>query len=236
MIRRFLLLTVVWSLGFGCAAEAADVPSASVYAKPKLVKQANPVKAQKKPQKTSIVKPKAGPQVAAVPAVRSIPAVKPVVKEEQVAVSPEVQVDPGGKEINLSWVLDPLSANADGKKKEGSASVEGNLVVLETGYVTKPYMVIELEGHIVKTAESTVRIDIKISGKNHSVTWPLDDVKSGKFKVKLDAPMVEGKLPAYIPVSAIALVTNDNKKGGAAMVSLEKITIRVGKVNVSDAQ
>jgi hypothetical protein len=236
MIRRFLLLTVLWSLGFGCVAEAADVPSASVYAKPKVAKVSKPIKIRKLAKKADIVKPKAALQTANEPAVKLAPAVKPAIKEEQVAVSPDVQIDPGGREINLSWVLDPLSANADGKKKEGSASVEGNLVVLETGYVTQPYMVIELEGHIVKSAESTVRIDIKIAGKNNSVTWPLDDVKSGKFKVKLDAPMVEGKLPAYIPVSAIALVTNANKKGGAAMVSLEKITIRVGKVTVSDAQ
>jgi hypothetical protein len=225
MIRRFLLLIVLSCIGFGPLALAADVPSQSVYAKPKAVKVAKPPKVAKKrgtkPVKQAMNVPKAKPDET--------------LQEKQVAVSPDVEVQAGGKEILLSWVLDPLSANADGIKREGSASVEGNLVVLEPGYVTSPYMVIELSGHIIKTTDTTARIDIKIAGKSHSVTWPLDDVKSGKFTIKLDAPMAEGKLPAYLPVSAIAFVTNA-KKAGAAMVSLEKITIRLGKVRLSVAQ
>ncbi len=225
MIRRFLLCIVLSWFGFGSIAWAADLPTRSVYAKPK----AAIVKLKPKTEIKRSLKP--------VEQASPVPAAKPVegLEEKQVAVSPDVAVVPVGKEINLAWVLDPLSANADGGKKESSASVEGNLVVLESGYVTSPYMVIELQGHIVKTVNTTVRIDIKIGGKNHSVNWPLDDVKSGSFKVKLDAAMAEGELPAYIPVSAIAFVTNA-KKGGAAMVSLEKITIRVGKVRVSNAQ
>jgi hypothetical protein len=226
MIRRFLLLTFLSCQGFVFAAHAADVPAASVYAKPK------PTKA-KPPIKTRISRKI---ETKPVPQILKTRSVAPAKDDKQVSMTPDVQIPSVGKEIDLSWVLDPLSANADGKKKEGSASVEGNLVVLDPGTVSSPYMVIELEGHIVKTAETTARIDIKVAGKNHTVTWPLDDVKSGTFKVTLDSSMQEGKLPATIPVSAIAIVTNASKKGGAAMVSLERIKIRVGKVSLSDAQ
>lgn len=211
MIRQ-VLLAVLSFIVFASVGKAADLPSAGVYAKSRTVKILKTPMVQNRP-KPKLTKPVQNP----------------------VSASPEIAKPVTGQEIDMSWVLDPLVANADGGKKEDSASVEGNLVVPEPGYVTAPYMVIELNGHIVKTTDTTVRIDIQIGGKNHTVTWPADDVQAGKFNMSLNADMPEGKLPGYFPVSAIAFVTN-TKKGGAAMVSLEKINIRVGKVRVAATQ
>ncbi len=211
MIRQ-VLLAVLSFIVFASVGKAADLPSAGVYAKSRTVKILKTPMVQNRP-KPKLTKPVQNPAIA----------------------SPEIAEPVTGQEIDMSWVLDPLVANVDGGKKEDSAGVEGNLVVSEPGYVTAPYMLIELNGHIVKTTDTTVRLDINIGGKNHTTAWPTDDVQAGKFKITLNAVMPEGKLPDYFPVSAIAFVTN-NRRGGAAMVSLEKINIRVGKVRVAATQ
>jgi hypothetical protein len=222
MIRRVFLLALSCCV-FAAYGKAADVPSASVYAK--------------QPSAKLQKRPKASPAKHAV----KIPSAKPGLPKDQERVTATRSI-PGtdkyaakGGEIDLAWVLDPLVANADGGKKEDSASIQGNVVVPEPGYISAPYMVLELNGHIVKTADTTVRLDVKISGKNYTTSWPAEDVQAGRFKVILNASVPEGELPEYFKVSAIAFVTNASKRG-AAMVSLEKLNIRVGKVSVANTQ
>ncbi len=218
MIRRVLCL-VLSCFVFAAIGKAADMPSASVYA------QHSVVKIQKK-QKPGVIKHKAKISAAKFRQAKD---------QEQLIVTRSMPKVDKAQEIDLSWVLDPLVANADGGKKEDSAAIQGNLVVPEPGYISAPYMQIVLNGHIVKTADTTVRLDIKIDGKNHTTSWPADDIQAGKFTITLNAEISEGKLPAYFPVSAIAFVTNSSKRG-AAMVSLEKINIRIGKERVATTQ
>ncbi len=218
MIRRVLWL-VLSCFVFAVVGKAADVPSASVYTKHSTVK----IKKMPRPGVTK--------QAAKTRAARPLQ----VKDQERLIVTRSIPELDKAQEMDLSWVLDPLVANADGGKKEDSAAIQGNMVVPEPGYISAPYMQIELNGHIVKTADTTVRLDIKIDGKNHTTSWAADDIQAGKFKITLNAEMAEGNLPAYFPVSAIAFVTNSSKRG-AAMVSLEKINIRVGKVSVAATQ
>lgn len=227
MIRSALLAIWVVFTGFGMQAEAADVPSSPRLKVAKIVKLAVPrKKAASQLRKAVTFVPKAQkpkPQVAA----ETDPAsVTPPEDEPEVAV---VVPDSPSEELELSWFLDSLVANADGPKGEGSASMEGNLIVAEPGYVSSPYMVIELSGHIVKTLATTVRVDVKIGNVQRSVIWNSGEVKSGRFSVSLNAPMSAGKLPGYFPVSAIALVQREGKQG-VALVSLERIRVRLGKV------
>ncbi|MBL8789524.1 MAG: hypothetical protein JNM45_03445 [Rhizobiales bacterium] len=135
----------------------------------------------------------------------------------------------------LTWSPGPLIANADGAKNELGVSVEGNLVVDEPGTVTSPYMVIELTGHIVKTQNSTVRIDVKVGNSHRSITWPSDDTHTGKFREQITMQLPEGALPSYFPVTALAFVSKTGK-GSVAMVSLEKISVRIGKVTTAATQ
>ena len=134
--------------------------------------------------------------------------------------------------INLSWTLDPLVANADGGKNEGSASVSGNLVIDRPGQKFGPQLTIELIGHIVKTPQSVVRLDIQIGSIKRTVTWDADVTKSGTFKIILDEKVPVGVLPDTLPASALAFVTKDGE-GRAAMISLEKINLRVGKLRIA---
>ncbi len=126
---------------------------------------------------------------------------------------------------NLAWVLGPMTANADGGKREGSISATANIVVDKPGTIIGPEMVIEIEGHVVKTIQSTVRLDIHVGNINKSVVWNVDEIKSGIFKITMNEKVPVGVMPALIPVSAIAFVTQAGE-GHAAMVSLEKIVLR----------
>jgi hypothetical protein len=235
MIRRIVVALMVSGFCFSAQAEAADLPL-TVQHRP--VKKAEAKVVVRDKRKITVSKPRPVRVVPKIADRLDEPQVAPVEKDVEVAVQipkeekPQVkspEVAPVGQELELSWFLNSLIANVDGPKNESSASMEGNLIVAEPGYVTSPYMVIELSGHVVKTPATTVRIDVSVGKTTRSVTWPSDDTKSGRFKVAIDAPLAKGKLPGYFPVSAIAFVTREGKSG-TAMVSLDKVRLRVGKV------
>lgn len=140
--------------------------------------------------------------------------------------------DLNGSTVDLSWTLGPLVANADGGKNEASASVLGNLVIDKPGAMIGPKMTIELIGHIIKTPDSVVRLDVQIGAVKRTVTWNADEIKSGKFKITLDDVLPAGALPETLPASALAFVT---KQGGAnaAMISLEKINLHISKLRIA---
>lgn len=215
MVWRLVILLIVGSVLHGVAADAADLPFINVSDVPQQKKPAA------KPKKQSS-------RTLQVATTRNDKPKTHVVKPEQVVAS---KTD----EIDLQWALDPLVATADNQKKEGSASAEANLIVLEPGSVSAPYMTIELSGHVVKTAQTTARIEVRVGGKRNTVSWNADDIKAGQFKVEFKSTMTEGELPRYFPVSAIAFVTNSGTTG-AVMVSLETITVRVGKVLLAQSQ
>jgi hypothetical protein len=210
MIRRALMLVAVGGMCASSIGYAADLP---LYPLKKPVPQ----------RQVRLAKPAL--KVAAKPATQKKMVAQPL------PVAPAAVED----DMNLVWVLDPLVANSDGAKKEDSASIETNLVVTEPGHITQPMMTIELSGHVVKTLRTTARIDVRIGKSYRTVAWTVDDVQAGKFKISLDEPVKAGKLPDYYPVSALAFVTSDGKDS-AAMISLEKVVVRVGKTRVATAK
>jgi hypothetical protein len=209
------MLLAVMGMCVSSTAQAADLPSLT----PKKV--AAPVKKAPKLQKKTKTPSNIGTVTRALP--------RSVAKENNVSL------DPVDTDVNLVWVLDPLVANSDGAKREDSSSVEANLVVTDPGIVTQSDMIIELTGHVVKTTRTTARIDIRIGNSNRTVAWDSDDVLSGKFQITLNQPMSAGQLPDYFPVSALAFVTKDGKEG-AAMVSLEKVVVRMGKIQLTGSK
>jgi hypothetical protein len=214
MIRRLFILLILGCLCHAPGVSAADVPFSKLGDAPQPVKPA--AKLKKKTTKASI----------------PIQARKANIKSA--AETQQAVAAPSTREFEMSWVLGPLVAHADGGKREGSASAVANLVVTEPGFASTSYMTIELDGHVVKTAGTTARIDVRIGGRSHTVEWTADDIKSGRFKRTFKATLPEGKLPPYFPVSAIAFVTRE-REGGAVLVTLEKITVRVGDVVLAEA-
>ena len=166
---------------------------------------------------------------------------KPAAKPQSIVSMPVVTNVPDTKELesvvkiptpvapivtsNLAWMLGPMTANADGGKREGSNTATANIVVDKPGTVIGPEMIIELEGHVVKTVQSTVRLDIHVGDVKKSLIWRADEIKSGIFKITINEKVPVGVVPALIPVSAVAFVTQAGE-GHAAMVSLEKIVLR----------
>jgi hypothetical protein len=227
MIRRLFILVALSALCFGTTADAADLPSTPMKRVPHLIKTSV------KPKKAAAVKLKK----ALVQPIDTKPT--PASEDSQVVSSKDkiepIVIEPKANEINMLWLLDPLIASADGQKKEGSSSVESTLVVVEPGYLSLPYMVIELTGHIIKTANTTARLDVHIGDVYRTASWKPEEVKSGKFKIELKAPMQEGKLPTNFLVSAVAIVTKD-AKDGVVMVSLERVLVRLGKVRTAETQ
>jgi hypothetical protein len=206
-------VTTTFVLGLLCAANigfAADLPS--TFAKAPSVHHKNTTIRVKKPAPKS-------KQVGLLPIVKKLYAEKKPVPTVEAAVP----TNPSSKS-RLSWVLGPMVANADGGKHEGSASASANIVVESPGTTVGPEMIVELQGHVVKTIQSTVRLDIYIGDVKRSVTWSSDEVKSGIFKVTLNEKMPAGVLPSLIPVSALGFVTQAGE-GHVAMVSLEKIVL-----------
>jgi hypothetical protein len=220
VIRRLFMCVAVMSCCFGTLAAAADLPMTVENPAPRRAKA---------PPKAKAAAVKLKKRTAKLPRVALAP------EDNQATANSAVETVPKDGDVDMAWILDPLVATADGAKKEGSASVESVLVVIEPAYVPSPTMVIELNGHIVKTAKTTVRIDVRIGDISRTVVWKAEDVQTGKFKIKLTEPMPDGKMPSSFPVSALAIVSKDGNDG-AAMVSLEKVIVRLGKVRTAAAQ
>ncbi len=229
MIRRLFMLAAVSCCCFGTFSEAADLPSYVGNPIPHRVKAT----AKAKPAKAKVAAAKLKKNISKVPLSANAPADNQAGAMRTVEIAPKP--DDAESDSDIAWILDPLVANADGNKNEGSASVESVLVVVQPGYVSSPNMVIVLTGHIVKTAQTMVRLDVRVGDVKRSISWKPDNVQAGKFKIELNAPLQEGKLPNSFPVSALAFVTRSSDQG-AAMVSLEKITVRLGKVRTAAAQ
>jgi hypothetical protein len=215
MIQRVQILLLLCCLCCVPLASAADLPFI------KTTDIAHPSKPIKKLKKQAVKLP----QLAV--------ARKPTLKSQ--SEMPQSVMLPKASEIDLQWVLDPLVAHADGNRREGSASAAANLIVVEPSETPSPHMTIELSGHVVKTVQTTARIDVRIGNIRRSIIWKTDDVEAGRFKVEFKAAMTEEKLPNYFPVSAIALVTKSGESG-AVMVSLQKIVVRLGSVVVAESQ
>lgn len=212
MIRRLVLLAVVSGFCVGQTAGAADLP----YLK----------------AGTTLHRAKAGSAHKTIVAIPKPDTAK--ARDTQASAQPETTVKANDADLDMSWVLGPLVANADGEKREGSASAEGNLIVAEPGAVVSPEMVIELTGHVIKTFDTNVRIDIKVGTIHRTVVWTADEIHAGKFKISLNARMQDGPLPEYLPVSALVFATK-NASSGAAMVSLDSIVVRVGRLRLAQS-
>jgi hypothetical protein len=227
MIRRAVLLLAICGVYFSSIAEAADLPSWPPQHVKSVVKQPN-----KKALKKTAAKPVKEKKLAAKVPMR-VAVEDPAT--QAVALKRRSKIEHKDDILNMLWVLNPLVATSDGAKNEGSASETANLIVTESDFVAEPEMVIELSGHIVKTVGTTARIDVKIGKNYRTVAWTSDDIQAGKFNISLTEKMPGGQLPAYFPVSALAFVTKPGKDG-AAMVSLEKVVLRIGKLRVATTQ
>lgn len=143
-----------------------------------------------------------------------------------------VAVDSGRDGLSLSMELDSLVANADGQKTEASSSFAGEFSIQQPDYVSLPSMRLELSGLIVKTAGSTASLEVTVGGMKKVIAWQEAEALSEPFKASFSGSVPDGKLPTPLPISVLAIVKKA-PGGGAVLVSLEKIEIKVGQVSVA---
>jgi hypothetical protein len=145
----------------------------------------------------------------------------------------DVTTQIAGNEISFSMKLDSLSANADGGKTEGAASMEGEFVVEQPRRLPMHSMRIELSGHIIKTEGTTANLVVKIGGVEKMVAWKADEVKSGVYTESVSAAVPDGLLPTPFPVTASVTVVRPKDKG-AVLLSLESIKVTAAPSRVAD--
>jgi hypothetical protein len=149
------------------------------------------------------------------------------------AVKPKtVTVKTGKDQLSLSMELDSLVANADGVKTEASSSFAGQFSIQQPDYVSLPSIRFELRGLIVKTAGSTASLDVSIGSMTKTISWKEDEVLSEPFSASFSGTVPDGQLPSPLPISVLAFVKKA-PGGGAVLVSLEKIDVQIGQVNVA---
>ena len=149
------------------------------------------------------------------------------------AVKPKsVDVKADKDELSLSLELDTLVANADGAKTEASSSFAGQFSIQQPDYVSLPSMHFELRGLIVKTAGSTASLEVTVGNLKKSVVWQDNEVLSEPFTASFSGSVPDGQLPSPLPISVLAFVRKA-PGGGAVLVSLEKIDVKIGQVNVA---
>ena len=152
--------------------------------------------------------------------------------DDSLNVPKVAKVDIGEKEIDLSMELDSFSANADGDKNEGSASTQGQMIVAQPIDLRLPSLTITVSGHVVKTLDSTARLDLKAGPISHSFFWGPQDVNSGQFELSFSEVMPKGKVPSVFPVSALAFVTKTTP-GSVVLISVEKIHVKLGALQAT---
>lgn len=157
------------------------------------------------------------------------------IKTDSVVKPESVAINSSSKKLTFSMHLDSLVANADGKKTEGSSSMEGNFVVQQPQKISLPSMTVQLRGHIIKTAGSTASLDITIGSALKTIKWNADEVMAKAFDITVTEAIPNGELPVLLPVSAIAFV-NKEAGAGAVLVSLESIDVTFTPLKVASGQ
>lgn len=143
-----------------------------------------------------------------------------------------VVVDSKAGELGLSITLDNFTASADGAKREGSASVEGEFVVQQPASVKLPAMSIELRGTLVKTPGTSAEMIVEIGSAQQKISWPQEESVAGAYSKVLTVANPNGELPTPFPVKVQAFVGRTNGSGGV-MLTLDSIDVRVGQPQVS---
>ncbi len=152
--------------------------------------------------------------------------------DDSLNVPKVAKVDIGEKEIDLSMELDSFAANADGDKYEGSASTQGQMIIAQPNFIQLPNLTITVSGHIVKTLDSTARLDVQAGPISHNFMWGAQDVKSGQFELTYNEVMPKGKVPAIFSVSALAFVSKSTPDA-VVLISVEKIHVKLGALQAT---
>ena len=125
----------------------------------------------------------------------------------------------------LSITFSALEAKADGGTTEAKANVAGHFEVSQPKLDTFTMARVNIEGHIIKSSGSIVRLALKVGGAEQVIEWAEGTVASEKFSRNVDIALpAGGRLPSPFPVSVEAMARK-NGYADAAYVSVSGVTI-----------
>jgi hypothetical protein len=132
----------------------------------------------------------------------------------------------GPANVELALELGDFQITADNEKTEGTSSFVGQLIVLKPANVPLPSLSITLEGHLVKTLGSDVRIDLTVGDFRKTFNWSADQTHNGVFREAISATPRDRHMKDPLPVSIVAWVTRP-KTAGATLLTVDKLSVNV---------
>lgn len=136
-----------------------------------------------------------------------------------------------GRSIKMTF--SPFEAKADGSTLEASANLAGHFELTQPNYDRFTKCVATVEGLIIKSEASSVRLVIKAGSSEQVIEWGQGKQLSERFSRDIEIALPgEGRLPNPFPVSIQAFVKKDGASD-AAYVSVESLTITAGGTKVA---
>jgi hypothetical protein len=133
----------------------------------------------------------------------------------------------------LTVTFDSLIAKADGSTMEASANLSGHFDIDQPKSDPAAYYRVELRGHIIKSADSVARLVVTIGTEHKMLEWPKGSAASEPFVTTIESGVQPGgRLPDPFAISAAAYARKGDD-GGAALVSLESISIATGNAKLA---
>ncbi len=149
------------------------------------------------------------------------------------AKATSITPDTKPRALSVSMVVEDFSANAEGEKTEATASFTGSFLITQPAKVQLSKLHATVSGIVVKTPGSTIQLELSFGPAKSTVSWAETETKSERFTHDVDMIIPDGHLPSPFDVSALAFVKKPGKEG-AALVTLDKITIDIGEALVGE--
>jgi hypothetical protein len=153
------------------------------------------------------------------------------VSEGQVTAEAALIVEEG-KNPSLAVSITDFEIGTTSSLAEANGNFSGHFELAQPASMPIKTMEILIDGTIIKEAGATARIDVKVGGATKSITWADADAVAEPFSQTVSIDLPNGRLPSPFPVEATAFVKKSTS-GGAAMVSLKSIKVKLAEVSTA---
>jgi hypothetical protein len=137
-----------------------------------------------------------------------------------------------GRNPSLAVSISDFEVGTTSGLSEVSGNFSGYFELAQPASMPIKVMEIVIDGTIIKEAGASAMIDVKVGGASKSITWPDADTVAQPFTQTVSIELPNGRLPSPFPLEATAFVKKSSS-GGAAMVSLKSIKVKLAEVTTA---
>jgi hypothetical protein len=141
-------------------------------------------------------------------------------------------VTEGGRNPSLALSIADFEVGTTSGLSEVNGNFSGEFELAQPASMPISKMEIVIDGTIIKEAGASAKIDVKVGGATKSITWADADTLAQPFSQTVTIDLPDGRLPSPFPVEATAFVKK-SYSGGAAMVSLKSIKVKLSEVTTA---